>query len=403
MIWLLTLAAFGLRAVIGWLRPGDIADSGYSLFIELAQSFISGHGLCLAQGDGCAMRVPIYPLFLTPFVAATAWHALIVAQAAVGALQVPVVAMLGRTLFDRRVAQWAALAVAFNPYALIHDTALQDTVLFNLLAMVAIALTIEARRHATDRWWIVAGVALSLATLTSLRFALFLPCSIAWVLLVGGGDRIRKAAMVGLPIVALLGGWVVRNWVIVGAPVLTTESGRQLWEANHPALTEFLPAQSIDVARGMFLSRLSRDQLAAIETAGGEVDRDRVFLRMSLDRVRREPIAVAATSVLKVAYALSGYLSPARGAAVQAGFALIFAPVSLLSLIGVWRFRARSPDHALIALVFLSFIVTTAIFWAHTSHVSYLHGLQFIYAAAVVASITTRPASGGGAYRSPAS
>ena len=111
----------------------------------------------------------------------------------------------------------------------------------------------------------------------------------------------------------------------------------------------------------------------------------------------------ATAAVQAVVYAFSGYLSPARSGVVQLGFALVFAPISIVSAIGVWRYRHRSPGHALVALVFLSFIVTTAIFWAHTSHVSYLHPLQFIFTAAMAASLTTPPASGDGAYRLPAS
>ena len=59
-------------------------------------------------------------------------------------------------------------------------------------------------------------------------------------------------------------------------------------------------------------------------------------------------------------------------------------PVHLLAAVGLWRVRRRWREHLVVGVVFLAFALTTAVFWAHTSHKSYLDVFLFVYASAGV-------------------
>src|SRR5215831_2883274 len=54
------------------LMGGETAfmTQGYSLNLDLATNALHGRGLCLENGLACAVRLPIYPVFLMPWIAA---------------------------------------------------------------------------------------------------------------------------------------------------------------------------------------------------------------------------------------------------------------------------------------------------------------------------------------------
>src|SRR5262249_34377521 len=146
-------------------------------------------------------------------------------QAAVGAALVAVVFSLARELFDARVGLVAATVTAFSPYAIVHDTAMQETVVVNvLIASGALCLARSRRPRSPDACR--AGACFALATLTTARVAVLVPAALLWVLS-GAGTRQRagviwvRAAAFGLPAFVLLGGWIARNAVVIGAPRLT--------------------------------------------------------------------------------------------------------------------------------------------------------------------------------------
>ena len=62
---------------------------GYSLYLDLATNALNGRGLCLENSLACAVRLPIYPVFLMPWIAAGwVYPGLAMAQAAIGAATV---------------------------------------------------------------------------------------------------------------------------------------------------------------------------------------------------------------------------------------------------------------------------------------------------------------------------
>jgi 4-amino-4-deoxy-L-arabinose transferase-like glycosyltransferase len=385
------LFAGGLMArLAAGLLPGDGAlRPGYGFYATISQSFLDGHGFCYSLEGGCADRTPLYSLWLAPFLATgTLYPGVAIAQALAGASLTWIAWRLGTLLFDRRAGLIAAAAAAFSPYAVIHDTALQDTVFINLLMPLALLLLLRARDSGSAWTWIGGGLSLSIAVLVNARIALFVPCALGWILLSSGGDwrsRMRSAALVALPVLLLVGGWMMRNWQVVGAPVLTTESGEHLWVANSPATFTYFPERSIDLTIDDLDPQLPQETRTMLEHfPGNEAQRDAFVRQWGVDYMVENPGRTAIGAARKIWVAAGAQLSPAHHPLLQWGYAAVFLPIHLLAAWTLVRTRRAATMHSLTWLLLLSFVVTTAAYWAHTSHKSYLDAVLFVYAAAAL-------------------
>jgi hypothetical protein len=371
----LTVLGFALRLGYGLARGEDaFLNQGYTFYREIAATFLGGDGLCVSAGVNCALRVPLYPLIVSGFLKlGWLYPGLPILQAAVGAGECVIAWGIGRALCNERTAVIAAALAAVNPYAVMHGTAMQETTVFNVLIALSVFLLLRTQH-------LSAGAALGLAMLTSLRLALFAPLAVLWA----WRSSWRQGLLTLMPILLLVGGWVTRNWLVTGAPVLTTESGLSLWVANHPATLDFYPERSIDLVTPVAFDTLPPERQRAL-SAASEVDADRLMAGWAIEYMLANPGRTAVNMIRKVAWAFSGRLSPAREGIIQPGFALVFVPLSGLALLGLWRSRHQGGGHVLVYLLFTAFAITTAVYWAHTSHTSTLHVFLCVYAASELA------------------
>jgi 4-amino-4-deoxy-L-arabinose transferase-like glycosyltransferase len=383
------VGAAALRASIR-LAAGEqlFLNDGYTFYADIANNFLAGEGVCYAPDSGCAIRMPVYPLFVAALLNTSGlFPALVLIQSIIGGAIAALAWWIGRELFDTRVGLVAAIAVAINPYAVIHDTSMQDTVLLNALVAAAIALVLRSQRTPATLVSVAAGFALALAVLTSARIGLLVPCVLAWSLAGTGAwaDRVRRTALIAAPVLVLTGAWMWRNQLVVGAPVLTTEGGEALFFGNSELTFLHYPDRSID----LIADETDGVPPPVYETLerlqGRDVERDALYRDLAVDYIRSHPGEVLAGAAWKLWIVASGRLSPARDALTQLVYQVTFAAIHALAIAGAWRARTvRQRGHALIALLFLSFALTTAVFWAHTSHKSYLDPFLFIYAASVL-------------------
>ncbi len=390
----LVVAGFAVRAAVRLARgETDFMEHGYGFYVGIAQSWLAGAGLCAGAGD-CAMRAPLYPLFIAPVVA-TGWlyPGISLIQAAIGAATVWLAWRLARLWFGERAGVLAAALAALSPYAVVHDTALGDTALVNCLVLLGVLLLVVGSRAGRSSLSALSGgaVAFALAMLTTARVVFLLPAAAVWITVIATGrpDAWRRIAAVCAPLALLVGCWVLRNALVVGAPVLTTETGISLWVANSPVLMEYFPRVSIDRVTVASTALLSTDQQAELAAARDEVARNRVFTRWGLAYMVERPWATARRMLRKVTVVAWAELSPARGPLVQAGYTAVYGTVQLLAAIGLWQTRRAWREHALVWLVLLGVLAVTAVFWAHTSHRSVVDAILFVYAAGVVSRATT--------------
>ena len=387
--------AFLLRLLAGLMRGPDFVDEGYSFYATLARTWLAGGGFCYDPFVDCTIRMPLYPLLVAPFLAAdAAFPWLIVLQSLVDAALVWIAYAMATELFNARAGVVAAVATAFNPYAITHASSFQETVIFNALITVAIYLLITASRAGNPRHYAAAGTLLALATLTTVRMAFLLPVAVIWAAMSGPDatlpTRARRAALVGVPIVLLLGGWALRNQQLIGAPVLSTESGLSLWIANNPLTMSVLPNQSIDLVEDRARGLLAEEHQRAIASLESDpVAQDQYYARLGWRYIATQPAAALSGGVKKAWFGWVGWLSPARDWPIQLAYALVFLPLNVLALVGLWRARRLGGPHTLMRLLVVTFLITTAVFWAHTSHRSFLHLFEIIYAASVLTKVRT--------------
>jgi 4-amino-4-deoxy-L-arabinose transferase-like glycosyltransferase len=386
LVTALTLAAWAARLLARWLHgPTDVLTDGYYFYLLIARTFVHGGGLCEVPARACAIRLPLYPLWLSLFLRGNGLGAAFVpAQAALGAAIVPLTYALGAALFDARVGVLGALAAAASPYAVVHDTALQDTVLTNAIVLAGLVLVLRARRRATTWAGVAAGLTLGASVLVTSRVAFLVPATALWLALAWwpGPGRGRVVFAVVLAAVAPVGSWQVRNWQVVGSPVLTTESGESLWTANNVWTFSAFPIGSIDDSTRTADAHLTSDERRALAQARQDpVETDRILGEWGVAYIRAHPLIAGGRALLKMAVPVVAYLSPAHGAVVEAGFVLVYLPIHVAALVMLWR-RRRDQMHWLAAVVLLGFLGTTAVFWAHTSHASALDPIWFVYAAA---------------------
>jgi len=390
----LLLVAFAARLAVR-LTSGEASyEAGsYGFYRAIAMNMVEGHGLCTAPGRGCALRGPIYPIFLAPFVAADAVYPwAVVAQAALGSMLVLIAFGLARALFHVSAGLAAAALAALSPYAVIHDTAQQETVVVNVLMALSLYLLIVSSRSAQrGPLAVLAGLACGLAVLTTTRVLFLAAAAAVWQCLESGdGWRVRlgRAALFTVPMIVLVGGWMVRNWTVVGAPVLTTEAGTSLWVANNEWTFAYFPSQSIDLSAKASIAGLSEARQADLaKVAGDAVAEDRLAGRWGWDYITTHLRETVAGGVRKIWVVLSARYTPARGGLTDLAYRVLFLAVHALAAVGLWRSRRHGVEHWLSYGVLAAFLATTAMFWSHTSHKSIIDVLLFVYAAPLVSAV----------------
>jgi phosphate/sulfate permease len=392
--WFAALA-FALRIVARLLYSGVARFwiDGYTFFFDLAQSIAHGQGFS-SGGIPTGFRTPLYPIFLAGLTLGhRAFWPILIAQSAIGACTVICAALLACRLFPApaggRAAILAAAITSLYPYYVVHDTALQETSLFTLLAAVAVLVLDQAARAGTSSTGALAGAVLGLAALTRptiVPFAMLAPVWLFW------RRRSLAALACALLFAAIVLPWIARNDVVLGDPTFSTETGIELWAGNNGFLFRHYPRESSDLSKAEAFNSLSAaDNQQLDRIAGSETLTSRWFMQKGLEYIRAHPWQTIIDGFRKNAAAFSWLPSPRRGRAMDLVHALSYGPVMILGLWGMWRHRAHWRGDSLIYLLFATFMLVTAVFWAHTSHRAYLDVYWIAFAAGALAEMLFVP------------
>ena len=137
--------------------------------------------------------MPLYPLLVAPFVASGLIPGLVIFQALIGAAAPALAFALAAQLFDRRVGLLTAFLVAVDPYAVVHDAAFQETVVLNVLVLLAVLLLSRAAASRSAKLAVGAGMVLSLAVFTTARIAPLAGLAVLWIAL-GDGLELQPSS-----------------------------------------------------------------------------------------------------------------------------------------------------------------------------------------------------------------
>jgi hypothetical protein len=154
------------------------------------------------------------------------------AQAVVGALLVPAVALVGRRAFGERAALLAAGIAAFYPELVWFVAHFWAETVFTTLLWWAIERTAAADEAGSTPLAAAAGAVFALATLTRETVLYFLPAAAFWLAWRRKGGAGRAAAFLAAAVLLVVP-WTVRNYLAFGAFVPVSTSGAlNLWQGN---------------------------------------------------------------------------------------------------------------------------------------------------------------------------
>ncbi|MGO8758699.1 MAG: glycosyltransferase family 39 protein [Terracidiphilus sp.] len=365
---------------------------GYGFFFDLAQSIAQGRGF--SQGGApTAFRVPMYSIVLAGITLGhRAFWPIAIAQSAMGAATAIGAGVLARRMFAgpaaNRAATLAAAVTAVYPYYVIHDTAMQETCLFTLLTLAAVLVLGEAARAGKAATGAMAGVVLGLDVLTRATIAPFAVLAPLWLL---WRRRRWAAAACALLVAGTVAPWIVRNAVVMGTATLSTETGIEFWAGNCGFLFRHYPQESSDVSKTEATESLPPEDRKELEAIGdNEVLQNRWYFRKGLEYVRAHPGQTVIDGIRKNLAAFSWLPSPRRGWADDLVHAISYGPVMLVGLWGMGRRRSHWHEDSIVYLVLATFMVVTAVFWAHTSHRAYLDVYWIVFAAGALAETVLR-------------
>jgi len=387
IILLIAAAGFLLRLGVPMVRGVEVHHAGgYDFYVEMADHLRAGEGLHrtlpYGHGDRFAIRTPGYPLVLAGLRSLGSFFswAVVLFGASCGAASLWLAARTAASLFGRRAGLSVAAGLAVWPHAVLHDTALQDTALYTALFALALTACLRltaAQAEARGRTAVLLGVAGCLAVLTRVALLPSVLVLLAWPVVAAArearGRAFRLAALSLLVMVVGLAPWLARNARTIGAPVMTSDTGRSLWLGNNPETFSVYPARSIDRAEERAWAALpatARGEVRAL--AGDELASDVWFRTRALDWIRENPGTALLGGLRKAWASFSPRFSPAGSPPKQLVHALTWTPAALLALVAGWRHRRRWRVIAPIGLSLSLFALQSAVFFGHSAYRLYL-------------------------------
>ena len=277
----LFLLALAFRLFFALPPASPEADAADHL--RLAQGLRSGNGYLDTAGHPTGFRPPLYPLFLAltgPDVPVA-----VIAQSVLGAANcLLTVALASRWLAG--TAPWlAGLLLAIDPVHAAASSRLLSEVPYQTLFLLSL-LALDPRR--SPRRALVSGLLSGLSLLVrTAALPVLLVMLAAWVR--REAPRL-KAALLFLAGAALaVSPWLLRNAVVLGAPVLSTQGGITLYSSYRPP-------------EGKIFGVLVADDEVRNAQAGGEVAADRQLTRAAVRLAAAHPGRTLRLAVLKVAF-----------------------------------------------------------------------------------------------------
>jgi hypothetical protein len=204
-----------------------------------------------------------------------------------------------------------------------------------MLLLIAVLIALTARHPIRFATVVTFGALSGLLILTDPTLTIYLALLLLWMVL-RRGDQIHRRLMLvlssALAVGLVVGPWAIRNWVVIGAPVIKSNFGEQLFIGNNPLAVG-------EVNRNERLQAYTtRDQAElAYHRSQGELATDRYFRDAAMEWIQNNPLRFAHLTTKRIWYFWVGGVD--RKSLLRLTY---YTPLLLLGLSGLWiGFRRR--------------------------------------------------------------
>jgi hypothetical protein len=171
--------------------------------------------------------------------------------------------------------------------------------------------------------------------------------------------------------------WLLYTYSTTGSPQLTSQTATLLWKAHNAETFSYYPEESIDRSTDQAWARMS------------DSDARESKERKAIEYMKSHPAETLTGGFRKIAAGFSIFHNPRQGWPMDAIYTASYGPMCLLAVIGIWFSKERWREFLPIFLLVACFAAVTAVFWAHTSHRSYLDVYGIVFASHAVRRLTT--------------
>lgn len=314
--WVYLILAIGLvlRTFLLWgsWEHGTEIKGDERAFQALAEGVLDGRGFVLPTETGftpTAQRGPVYPIFLATVYRLTGrvLVAPLITQVTLSLVLIWGVFAVGQRLGKPNVGLVAALFLAVDPTMIAGCLYHLSEVLFSVLFFIALVLLLWARSNRYLRVYVLAGVAMGVATLcrpnTLYMWLWLMPWVVGWPV---KSARVLNWAGYAMGFWLIAGLWYVRNYFVFGCLFFTAISSFNLYMYRAAWVEAQATGKSWAEVRQEFKSRIVEETR---EAANPVAAKGELYTKYSFEVFRRYPLQ---TAVMVVDGVLRTLVGPSR-------------------------------------------------------------------------------------------
>lgn len=194
---------------------------------------------------------------------------------------------------DEKVGLLAGLLVGLQPSLLYYSVANSDPLPLNVFLLSVILLVgADLLIHADPRRALGFGFLVGLGVLARGTPVVALPVMAIALFLRHRAFAWRPIGLAALSLALCLAPWIIRNVLVIGAPVITSTTGENFWRGNHAGASGGVRDQDGGEIASLFATNEALPEpIRRVIARGSERERDQVFAEEALEFIRSDPRA----------------------------------------------------------------------------------------------------------------
>lgn len=398
LLLLIILLSFILRYVSGeLLKEKQLQKSFYD---DIATNIINhkSFDMDIGWGKNDAVRQPIYPLILSLvyILFGKSIETIILLHSIIGTTIVYMTFLIAKQLFNEKIGLLSAFITMSYPYYVVNTTAITDGPLFTLILSFLILTLLKSFKFPSFNKFLLAGFVFGIATLcrgTILPMLFFIIIGILFILRAEITKKIKFIFSFLFIFLIVIMPWLIKNYIVLGKPVITSSFGTALWLSNHPdLLMHGYPEITIDYHYYQLYEKIPPQQKKYLLKLT-VVKRDKFFYQEAIANIKK----LGFCQYLKMVYikfksAYSWNLNPkydlqrkpTGGKFKFLIYKITYTPILFIAIIGIYLNKNKFEELYIIFSLFVSLTITFVILWSHTQYRTPLDIYLIIFSAEAI-------------------